>query len=178
MAGRGHSKKKSALIDLTHFVTAAKTTAPTPSIPDDFLSETCRPLQGCTLVNCSSNSHHTTTLHKLALSSLNLSEEDERERKKLYQTPNSVFAQATREANFDSLNWGEARPGPPCVPKKPKHFLFGPECTQNMEWNYWMVEWLVRMIIAVIQWNSSLGAMTHTCGRRPSFRRRILIYKK
>lgn len=180
MVGRWCSKKKTALIDLTHFVTSAKTTTPTPSTPDDFLSETCRPLQGCTLVNCSSNSHRTTMLNKLALSSLNLSEEDERERererKKLYQTPNSVFAQATREANFDSLNWGEARPGPPCVPKKPKHFLFGPELTQNMEWNYWMVEWLLRTII--MSFNEIALLLWLTCGRHPSFRRKILIYEK
>lgn len=77
-------------------------------------------------------------------------------KKKLYQTPNSVFAQATREANFDSLNWGEARPGSRCVPKKPEHFLFGPELTQNTERNYWMAEWMLRTIVAVIRWNSSV----------------------
>lgn len=78
-----------------------------------------------------------------------LSESLWRRKKKSYQTPNSVFAQVTREANFDSLNWGEARPGSCCVPKKPKHFLFGPELTQNKERNNWMVEWLPRTIIAV-----------------------------
>ena len=34
--------------------------------------------------------------------------------------------------------WGREQAGVSCVPKKPKHFLFGPEFAQNMEWNYWM----------------------------------------
>lgn len=55
------------------------------------------------------------------------------------------------------LNWGggQARVSL-CAPKKPKHFLFGPELIQNMERNYWMAEWLLRTIIAVIRWNSSV----------------------
>lgn len=127
----------------TFFQSVKKTTAAAPQTynarmfpSNGFLFETCRPLQGYTLRSCNSSSHFTAMLGQLALSSLNLSEGEERERKKLYQTPSSVFAQATREANFDSLSWGESRPGSDCLPKKLKNFLFGPELAQNMERNW------------------------------------------
>ncbi len=82
----GSRREKPALTNKMHFVTTAKTTALTRSTPGDFLSETCRPLQGCTLMNCSSSSHHTAMLHKLALSSLNLSEGEKKKKYIKHQT--------------------------------------------------------------------------------------------
>lgn len=102
-----------------------------------------------------------------------------REEKKIISNIKLVFAQATREANFDSLNRGESRIGPHRVPKKPKHFLFGHELPENMEWNYWMVEWLLRAIIAVIWWNNSVVSSydSHVVGAQ-YLEGKEVVYKK
>lgn len=60
-------------------------------------------------------------------------------KKNISNTKLCVCSRKTRgKLWLPELGWGGGgRLGSHCVPKKPKHFLFGPEFTENMERNYW-----------------------------------------
>lgn len=82
----------------------------------NFLSEACRPLQGCTLLNCSS--HPTAMLHTLALSSPNASEE-----KKSYIKHQTQCLCKENEAKWvaeEKKKKKRKKPVSCCAPKKPK----------------------------------------------------------
>lgn len=109
-----------------------------PPTPSDFLSETCRPLQGCTLLRLLQPlaPHH----HASQTGSL-LSEPIRGRKKNISNTKLCVCTRKTRGKLWlpELGGWGVegGRLGSHCVPKKPKHFLLGPEFTKNMERNYW-----------------------------------------
>lgn len=111
-----------------HHVTAAKTIPPPAATSEDFLFETCRPLQGCAqkqqqLITqpCLTNwlSPLWTPLRKRKKINKNLSNT-----KLCLHEKNET---QTLTPWIGEWGWRGGRPGFCSVPKKPKHFLFGPD---------------------------------------------------